>query len=362
MSDIYDVAVVGAGPAGALLAGELSAKRPELRILLINGQSEMRKKPCGGLLAPDAQRFFAELDMTLPSSILADPQIFTVETIDLVSGQVRCYQRHYLNMDRYRFDLWLLSLVPETVDVIQDRVFSIEKSNGCFSLRLSDSTVTARLLVGADGSRSTVRNFLGKESPKQYISIQEWYNSTGAALPYYSCIFDPKTSSSCSWTIHKDGQMIYGGAFEREGCRKAFDEQKSRFEKFLGASLGQPIRSEACLVSSPRRFRDLFCGEENVLLVGEAAGFISASSFEGISSALISARKAAKAIAEHMEEPKKLIKAYKRLTFSLRIKLCTKMLKRKILFTPLLRYIIMKSGIQSIKTRRYAKKIKADLR
>ena len=106
---IYDIAVVGAGPAGAVFVKELSQARPDLKIILIDGQSPDSAKPCGGLLAPDAQKLLAKFDLVLPKSVLEDPQIFAVETIDIEQKLVRYYQRHYLNMDRYAFDRWLVS-------------------------------------------------------------------------------------------------------------------------------------------------------------------------------------------------------------------------------------------------------------
>ena len=90
----FDVAIIGAGPAGSVLAAQLARKCPELKILLVDGQNEKNKKVCGGLLAPDAQGMFARFDLTLPKYVLADPQIFDVQTIDLVTGSVRNYQRH----------------------------------------------------------------------------------------------------------------------------------------------------------------------------------------------------------------------------------------------------------------------------
>lgn len=117
MNDIYDVAVIGGGPAGATFATELSASAADTKILLVDGGSAGHIKVCGGLLAPDAQKVLAKMNITLPNSVLADPQIFAVETVDLVSRCVRFYQRHYLNMDREAFDKWLLSNVPCTVDV-----------------------------------------------------------------------------------------------------------------------------------------------------------------------------------------------------------------------------------------------------
>ena len=78
----YDVAVIGAGPAGSVFVKELTKLRPELKIALIDGQSPKLAKPCGGLLAPDAQKLLARFDLVLPKSVLEDPQIFAVKTID----------------------------------------------------------------------------------------------------------------------------------------------------------------------------------------------------------------------------------------------------------------------------------------
>ena len=97
MMECFDAAVIGAGPAGAVFAAALAERCPQKRILLIDGQTETRKKPCGGLLAPDAQKVLASLGLTLPNAVLADPQIFAVDTLDLTAlpaalseyGQVR---------------------------------------------------------------------------------------------------------------------------------------------------------------------------------------------------------------------------------------------------------------------------------
>ena len=153
----YDAAIVGAGPAGAIFTRELTKLRPDLRILLIDGQSADRPKPCGGLLAPDAQKVLAESGLTLPKHVLADPQIFAVETIDLAAGISRTYQRHYLNMDRYAFDCWLLSLVPDSVDIVRARCEDIRETDGGFTLALAGGTVTedanVQLVTGLGGVR-----------------------------------------------------------------------------------------------------------------------------------------------------------------------------------------------------------------
>ena len=66
----YDAIIVGAGPAGSTLARLLPK---DWKILLIDGRVP-GGKPCGGLLAPDAQKALARFDLTLPKAVLVDPR------------------------------------------------------------------------------------------------------------------------------------------------------------------------------------------------------------------------------------------------------------------------------------------------
>jgi len=349
MSNNFDIIIIGAGPAGSVFASELSKRRPKLKIAVINGQTEDNKKPCGGLLAPDAQRELAKLNLTLPNNVLSDPQIFEVETIDIHKKAVRHYQRHYLNMNRYEFDKWLLSLVPSNVSIIKGRCISVAKKENEFTVKMNNgSELCTEYIVGADGGSSIVRKTFFKRQLYRYTSIQQWFKCENNGFPPYSCIFDKITSDSCSWTIRKDGCTIFGGAFESLDCRKNFEEQKKRFEELTNSSFGEPVKTEACMLSSPRRFKDLICGKNKIFLIGEAAGFVSSSSFEGISSAILSGKLLADAFARENKKTS-IIRFYKRYTFKLRMKLLSKIFKRAVLCSPFLRYIIMKSGIFSIK-------------
>ena len=113
----YDIAIIGAGPSGSTLAKILSKKYhlkydKDPKILIIDRRdldktSDFKlSKSCGGLIAPDAQKTLAELGLGIPKNVLVGPQLFTVRVIDFDNNIDRFYQRHYINVDREKFDRW----------------------------------------------------------------------------------------------------------------------------------------------------------------------------------------------------------------------------------------------------------------
>ena len=114
---MYDIAIIGLGPAGATLARLLDSSFSVVVIDKKVTEGTGVQKPCGGLLVHDAQKALSRFDLTLPKDVLVDPQIFAVRTLDIKTGIIRHYQRFYINLDRHKFDLWLRSLIPGTVEL-----------------------------------------------------------------------------------------------------------------------------------------------------------------------------------------------------------------------------------------------------
>ena len=349
MSNLYDIAIIGLGPAGATLARLLERS---FSVVVIDKKRDSGlgfHKPCGGLLAQDAQKSLSRFDLTLPKDVLVDPQIFAVRTLDIKTGLTRHYQRFYINLNRNKFDLWLRTLIPEGVDIFDNSTCTgIEHGDDRYKVHVLKEgehlTFAARHIVGADGANSLVRKFLyPNKSIRSYVSIQQWFPEINPN-PFYSCIFDPDNTDCYSWSISKDGNFIFGGAYPKEKCRERFENQKMRLKE-LGFRFEQPLKTESCLVLRPSRPNDFCTGRDNVFLIGEAAGFISPSSLEGISSAINSAFALSKVLNSKTANP---CAAYHRATRGLRFKLSLKLFKSPFMYNPLLRKLVMASGINSI--------------
>ena len=355
---MYDIAIIGAGPAGATLA-RLIGK--QYRVLLI----EQRRLPdysddltsikcCGGLLAPDAQMMLSKLGLGLPGSVMEDPQLFVVKSIDLQQGLERYYQRHYINMNRKKFDSWLLSLVPSAVDIrtgcrLKSFVFEDNYFNLSFGHNKQNFIEKARILVGADGSQSKIRRRSSSPQtyPKEYVAVQEWVERNND-FPYFTSIFDSRITDYYCWTIPKGPYLLIGAALHpKQNSSQQFKRLKSGLRKY-GIHYGKTVFREGTLILRPMSRNQIFTGAKGMALMGEAAGFISPSSAEGFSYALRSAINLADALGN---SPEGFEKRYSEYTAQLRRNILLKNLKARVIFNPILRRLIMQWGVQSIEVR-----------
>jgi geranylgeranyl diphosphate/geranylgeranyl-bacteriochlorophyllide a reductase len=350
----YDIVIIGAGPAGSTLARLVGSR---YRTLLVDRrhfdcpEGPFPTKCCGGLLAPDAQKVIAEMGLCAGRDILVGPQLFAVRAIDMERSLERYYQRFYINIDREKFDRWLFGLVPSCVENRMGTIFKgFTRDKNHIDVRLygndTADTVRTRMLVGADGATSYVRRLaFGLRRPgSEYLSIQEWFE-TAHPTPHYAALFDRAVTDFYSWIIPKEQSIILGTALRERGRAAAerFSSLKKKVANF-GYRLGETVRREGTLIIRPG-VSDIITGDNSIVLIGEAAGFISPSSAEGISYAFRSAC----ALAESLKTDFDGVNfRYRKIIRSLRMNVLLKTIKAPMMYNPFLRRIVMGTGFQSI--------------
>ncbi|MGC9367775.1 MAG: FAD-binding protein [bacterium] len=353
---VYDIIIIGAGPAGSTLARLLGKV---YNILLIdkrdlreNSSSRGNIKCCGGLLAPDAQKMLSKFGLGLPKSVLVDPQLFVVRAIDLEHNLERYYQRYYLNIDRFKFDKWLVSLIPEEVESkfnCSFKSYQVEQKyiSVVFSQKDREVTAKTKILVGADGASSLVRRLScgGGDVFKSYLSIQEWVKPE-QKLPYFSTIFDSDLTDYYCWTIPKEDKMIIGGVFyPRENATEKFRLLKDKLRNY-GYVFNNTEDQEGSLIIRPNCLIKYPPLNDNMALIGEAGGWIRPSSSEGLSYAFKSSLLLAGSLSRSFDHG---VKIFRRRTKYLKKNLFFKSFKSFFIYSPAMRKIIMNSGLQSIR-------------
>jgi flavin-dependent dehydrogenase len=353
---MYDIVIVGSGPAGANLARLIGE---QYKVLLIDKRELEHENPhnpankcCGGLLAPDAQKMIARLGLGIPKDVLVDPQLFAVRTIDLTNHLERLYQRFYFNMDRGKFDRWLVSLLPAGVDKRFSSVYKgFAEIPGGYEVRYmhqrQEISAKTKVIVGADGAFSRLRESISKgiAMPEKYISIQEHF-ACSAPLSYFTAIFDEEISDFYSWIIPKEDHLVLGSALRpKDNTREKYDLLKTKLTQ-LGFHFGNKIKVEGAYIYRPKKASQLCAGRDGIALVGEAAGAISPSSAEGISYALKSSLYLAESLEEGIDG---FLARYKQRMKNIRFNLLMKNLKSPVMYHPFLRQLAMKSGLNSIR-------------
>lgn len=153
---VYDVAIVGAGPAGSCAA--IAARRAGARVLLLDRARFPRDKACGDGIAAHALDVLAELGV--PDAVAGYAPVPVLRMVGPGGGAVaRALPRPAYTVPRKVFDARLLSAaVAIGAEVRTHTVRNIDVRDDLVDI---DGEFAARAVVGADGAESVVRRALG---------------------------------------------------------------------------------------------------------------------------------------------------------------------------------------------------------
>lgn len=302
MPKIYDVAVIGGGPCGAMAAEELAQKGHS--VVLVDPDNKI--KPCGGAIPSRALADFAIPETQLVARANAARIIApSGRTVDMTIGDIG-----YVGMvDRAHFDPYLRQRAADAgAERLTGKLDDIrEATDGLLDLTIARTTedagnvqFRARRVIGADGANSAVRRmmFPASKKPPYVFAYHEIVESPQDANPEIfradrcDVIYDGRISPDFyGWVFPHGGQTSIGTgtAVKGHNIREATTALK------LAAGLGncRVIRREgAPLPLKPMRRWD---NGRNILLAGDAAGTVAPSSGEGIYYAMLCGRLSAEA-------------------------------------------------------------------
>ena len=279
---VVPVVIIGAGPAGSVCANLL--KEAGTECVLVDFRSFPRDKVCGGGLTPRAWHVLEDMMPDFQYDYVAIKRFRL-----LVNGRVRAqiettYEQR--NVCRKDFDNALLQrFIKLGGEFVQDSFLRFEEQqDGRILVTMrSGLQIQCRYLVAADGANSRIRKqLLGPYKGNVLFWEQDVKKGDGVLEGEFSSRYD------CGYYYRfpqKDHDIVGYGAKDAsvEGFRKLLTDLGIAETKIRGANI--PVE----VVES---------GRDDVILIGDAGGFVNKLTYEGLYYALVTGRNAAKAILE----------------------------------------------------------------
>jgi len=287
---VYDVAVIGAGPAGAAAALSALRTRPGARVLLLDRQEFPRDKSCGDGIAPHALDELARLGA---ADVLLDR--VPVRRLRLVSPRgaeaATVMQRPDYVVPRTVFDARLVdAAVARGAEL---RRHAVRRLDFRADRVVIDEQEEARVVVGADGANGVVRRQLNvprQEATTIAVAVRG-YIPWETSDPEQVIVMDGRDWPAYAWRFDTgDGIANVGFGMLLSNLRasdRGKDLLHQRMVDLLPEAAGaERLRSHHLPLSTERPVQPA----GRVLLAGDAASLVNPLTGEGIFYALLSGR------------------------------------------------------------------------
>jgi geranylgeranyl reductase len=281
--EIFDVIIVGAGPAGLRCAEVLATS--DLSVLLLEKNAKMGQKVCaGGITRKD----MAIID--IPDDVIEHKVTNTAVHTRKRSSSANAPKPFVFTLSREVLGEWQYDQLKNTSVKVLKKAKVTQISKGEITVN-SKTKYGYRYLVGADGVSSIVRRYLKIPIEKRLIGIQ--YLIPSKRKPKLEIFMDAKLFKAWyAWVFPHENHIAVGCCADPKLMPVA--DLKKNFKIWLDQK-GFDI-SNAEYQSWPINYDYRGYKFGNTFLVGEAAGLASGFTGEGIYQALASGDTVARTI------------------------------------------------------------------
>ncbi len=310
----YDVLIVGSGPAGAGAAKALNGTG--LDTVIVEQKKLPRYKMCSGIVFPSSRKVIAEDFGIIPQEILCAPAMIkgnrVAESLDGTFMDIPFsdfdvgdeLEEEGFNTWRSKLDFWLCCHADAGL-VGNCRFHRFEARDRGYVVELEHCgrkvSVQTNHLVAADGALSRVRQTafpLFDKTVGRIPNYEEIYTGKIDLEPGWLYIFLDRSLTGYFATVFQKDDLIVlvTGVQQKESVKAYFSAFRSFLEEKHGLVIKEKRSSHGIVLTDISAQKNYCLGTGNLLLTGEAGGFLRGG--EGITSSLLSGKAAGQAILE----------------------------------------------------------------
>ena len=293
---VYDVAIIGSGPAGASAAFRLAQQG--LKCVIIEKEKLPRYKTCGGGFV-----FRGRKNMPFDISEVVEREF---DSVDIYFDSKKLFFKTHREepivsmIMRDAFDHLIVQKAQESgVDLLQGEALNDIQLGEIAQLQTSNQLIQSRFVIAADGALSPTAKLAGWPETRMMCPALEYevqVSNEDFERLSASARFDiDAVPMGYGWCFPKKNHLSVGvGNFMKKNGKAELKKHYQNYLKTIDIKHIKESSAHGFIIPISAR-KDGFV-KQNVFLIGDAAGFADPLTAEGISNSIYSGRLAADAI------------------------------------------------------------------